>query len=391
MSETKITYYEDEWFDASILNKNECTNYIELMKKFLKDGKYCPQRGTVTSPPYYDPDGSDKRKMRTCSYYWELTQFLNKREIWLERGRVGETRYKYIAPNNCKKLEEVEEKGQEKGSDTNEIIIKGKNNEEKFRLKSDQFGFSVGEKKREEIFDKHPYGYLCKLVEKETKEEKDRVYGVIAECIYHTRTLGGGFLWEKGIWGVYNENRGKSYIEDRVDLTLLEIKHLFKWIELEMPEENAQKKEAVDLFNRIGDKAKDKKKSVDILYYTIKNKIENKEKTTLDYIKWLQHFGTFENYIKFFCFDEFVDSKYKTWMPFDIMESKLVWNDKSKSLSWDKVVFLEDPTKYKQRKKYSVYHPDRTAAELEQMIENVRIMTLARSYRMQKVIDGTSD
>ncbi len=388
MSETKITYYEDEWFDASILNKNECTNYIELMKKFLKDGKYCPQRGTVTSPPYYDPDGSDKRKMRTCSYYWELTQFLNKREIWLERGRVGETRYKYIAPNNCKKPEEVEKKGQEKGSDTNEIIIKGKNNEEKFRLKSDQFGFSVGEKKREEIFDKHPYGYLCKLVEKEKKEEKDRVYGVIAECIYHTRTLGGGFLWQvdagtqNGIYE-YNSGRGKPYIEDRVDLTLLEIKHLFDWIELEMPEENAQKKEAVDLFNRIGDETKNG------LYAKVK---KCKERPGVsEYIKWLLHFGTFENYIKFFCFDEFVDSKYKTWMPFDIMESKLVWNDKSKSLSWDKVVFLEDPTKYKQRKKYSVYHPDRTAAELEQMIENVRIMTLARSYRMQKVIDGTSD
>ena len=81
------------------------------------------------------------------------------------------------------------------------------------------------------------------------------------------------------------------------------------------------------------------------------------------------------------------------WMPFDIMESKLKWDDESKRLIWERenAVFLEEPTKYKQRKAHSIYREDRTAAELEQMLENVRILTLARSYRMQEVIDGVSN
>ena len=369
MPETKITHYEDE------LNYN----FIKLMKTFIRD-----------IPPYEDPDA-----WLDCSYYWELTQFLNNQEMWLkdEMGKPYQP-YRYIAPNKCKKPEGAK---REQGSDENEIIVKGDNNEEKFRLKSDQFGFMFGGNRA--AFDSHPYGYLCELVKTETKKEddKDKDYEEIAKCIYDTRTLGGGFLWGKAIWGTYNKARGGSknswpneryYIEDRVDLTLLEIKHLFEWIELGMPEEDTC------LFNKIGRDSTEGNR-VDALYNIIQKKIENKEKGVLEYIEWLQHFDTFENYIKFFRFDDFVD-KDKTWLPFDIMESELKWDDEHKRPRWEKVVVLEEPTKYKQRKDHSIYKnwnvdgEKRSAEELEQMLENVRILTLARSYQMQEVIGRKS-
>ena len=392
MLKTEITYYEHE-INNSIFEKNE--NYIELMKKYLIKGKYSAQRGVRFAPPYNDPDN----RLKDCSYFWELTQFLNKREMWLqgEMEKMGKVYrpYRYSAPNKCKKPEGAK---REQGSDENEIIVKGDNNEEKFRLMSDQFGFMVGGSRTD--FNSHPYGYLCELVKTETKKEddKDKDYEEIAKCIYDTRTLGGGFLWGKAIWGTYNKARGGSknswpskryyYIEDRVDLTLLEIKHLFEWIELGMPEEDTC------LFNKIGGDGTEGNR-VDALYYIIKKKIESKEKGILEYIEWLQHFGTFKNYIQFFCFDDFVDEN-KTWMPFDIMESKLKWDDEHKRPRWEKVVVLEEPTKYKQRKDHSIYKnwnidgEKRSAEELEQMLENVRILTLARSYQMQKVIGRKS-
>lgn len=397
MSATRmITYYEKEIYESDFAI-NQCDDYVQLMKKYLEGGTWtyltkAKGKKQIGNLPYFDIDAIDDNW--PCSYYWELTQFLNKRESWLKdkMKKMGKAYqpYRYIAPNNCKKPEGAKWK---QGSDTNEIIVKGDNNEEKFRLKSDQFGFSVGDSRAK--FDSHPYGYLCKLVEKETKEEKERVYGVIAECIYHTRTLGGGFLWQvdpddarnqKAVYGYYNINRGtKSYIEDRVDLTLLEIKHLFEWIELGKPEKNLPEDDKVDcFFKKISEPPEDRLSTRVIKKY--------KEETGVsEYIKWLEHFDTFGNYIEFFCFDYFVDRG--NWMPFDIMESKLKWDDESKRLIWERenAVFLEEPTKYKQRKAHSIYREDRTAAELEQMLENVRILTLARSYRMQEVIDGVSN
>lgn len=388
MPEIRITYYEDEMND-SIFEKNKCENYIQLMEKYLNEGKYYPQRGESNRPPYNDPDCNS---LDFCSYYWELTQFLNERETWLkEIMKEKYEAYEYAAPVNCKKKKQG--KNKYPGSDKNEIIVYC-NGEEKLRLKSDQFGFSVGAD--QSGFDIHPYGTLCDRARVKTEDEKMRVYKVIAECIYRTRTLGGGFLWSvnANIWDEYNKKRGgsrnkweknrKYYIEDRVDLTLLEVKHLFEWI---CPDGKAREEEFFK-DSKLWDRCEYRD---DILFQIIKEKMQRNDskerndnqesKGVLDYIQWLRHFGTFANYMKFFCFDDFAD---KQSMPLDIVESQLQWDDERRKLNGTEKM-LEEPTKYKQREAYSVY---RLADEkLEQMLKNVSFLTAARSYRLQKVID----
>lgn len=388
----KLTYYEDAMFDKKDFKNNGCNGYIGLMEKYLKNGEWKNWDGKqieqMDKPPYLDPDNSDKKW--NCSYFGELTQFLNEQEKWLKE-KMGDKNpsYLYVAPKWCHKA--GQEDSRHPGSDANEIRVYY-NDDVKFYLRSDQFGFTVGNDRDD--FKNHPYGYLCELVKKtknQEEEKKNEVYEEIAKCIYHTRTLGGGFLWQsdptyanskESIYGYYNIHRGvKSYIEDRVDLTLLEIKHLFEWIK------------------KIKAPIKDDLLSSRVIEY--KERIGVKE-----YIEWLEHFDTFENYIQFFCFDDFVDSD-KTWMPLDILKSKLKSNGENKDQ--DKKVFLEDSTKYKQSEKFSIKNLSFEKMEqrlgnklneddvqeslrtLKQMLENVRILTHDRSDRMQKVIDGTSD
>lgn len=64
-------------------------------------------------------------------------------------------------------------------------------------------------------------------------KDPDAIAEFLANYVYKTRTLGGSFLWPKSLCSTYNKSRGiRNYIEDRVDLTLLEIKHIYeirKW------------------------------------------------------------------------------------------------------------------------------------------------------------------
>ena len=64
------------------------------------------------------------------------------------------------------------------------------------------------------------------------KSENDQAKAAefLTKYVYTTRTLGGSFLWPESWHRDYNMGRGnRSYIEDRVDLTLLEIKHYFEY------------------------------------------------------------------------------------------------------------------------------------------------------------------
>ena len=106
MPKTEITYYEDEIYETDF-QINQCKDYIELMKKYLKEKTWTflsnnKIKRQSKNPPYFDIDTIDDNWL--CSYFWELTQFLNKREIWL-KGKMGKTyrTYQYIAPNQCKK------------------------------------------------------------------------------------------------------------------------------------------------------------------------------------------------------------------------------------------------------------------------------------------------
>lgn len=120
----------------------------------------------------------------------------------------------------------------------------------------------------------------------------------------------------------------------------------------------------------------------DILLNKIITKIQEDDKGVGDYIHWLRHFGSFKSYIQFFCFDDFVDKQ--SLMPLDIVESELEWDNAKKEVKRTKEAFLEEPTKYKQRGTHSIFRLP--ADKLEQMLKNVSYLTLARSYRMQKVI-----
>lgn len=139
-------------------------------------------------------------------------------------------------------------------------------------------------------------------------KDPDAIANFLTKYVYTTRTLGGSFLWPESWYKAYNMNRGNGkndnkdnnkdnnigYIEDRVDLTLLEIKHYFEYRELD-----------------------DKKKfkySGDILFSRYK---------FLDTQTWFGFFDSFEDYVDFFLFNGFVKeinkNGKKEYMPINIL------------------------------------------------------------------------
>lgn len=355
MEMPNITHYEEEIY-SDWIKKHQCKKYTELMRKFERDN-CIGLRHEIPRPPYSDPDCDC---LKDCSYYWELTQFLNQQE----ENMGGE--FKYVAPSKCKKDDRNEEKLHgENGEKEIAVYCKDASGKPDLYLKSDQFGFSAYN-----LDKKYPYGMLYeKAKQKDDEKKKEEQFAFIADCIYDTRTLGGGFLWPLDMWSGYNAARGGTanssgklfYIEDRVDLTLLEVKHLFEWI----CEEDERKKDVI--WNKYTDKI-------------FRKKIKEDSKKDSVYIKWLQHFESFENYIKFFCFDDFMENV----MPLDIVESELRLSDDGMRAEGVKIP-LKDPTKYKDREKYSIYHlPE---SEMLKMLNNVRTLIIARSRKMQAVLD----
>lgn len=378
MKMSEITYYEEEIY-CDWIKRNNCNNYKELIMKFMKDGRYMGSVGKykkekeINKSPYSDPDCE---KLQSCSYYWELTQFLNQQEEKMKEILIGE--FKYIAPSNCKK-----DDGQDDGAEGIITMRRSDNTcEPDIYLKSDQFGFIVYNFEND---DTHPYGILYKIADKQQDDEKkEELYAFISDCINDTRTLGGGFLWPIGIWGGksgrcgYNAARGggnpfdvegkylgkrysRYYIEDRVDLTLLEMKYLFKWILCT----DEHEKETDYSNNIIFNIAKNDKKG----------------------IEWLRHFGSFDNYIEFFCFDDFMENG----MPLDIVTSKLELSEDGKKVEGKRET-LKKSTEYIPREEHSIYHlfNPKNKKNLEQMktiLNNVRILTIARSNRMQAIVD----
>lgn len=380
MGMSKITYYEEEIY-SDWIGLNNCKNYKELMKKYMQDGSYRVEMGRwktpkeYKNPPYSDPDGE---QLQSCSYYWELTQFLNQQEKNMkDEKKDGFGEFEYIAPSNCKKDDGQDEAVH--GVEGKITVLRRSSNtcESDIYLKSDQFGFSVGN------FDNtHPYGILYKIAE---QQDDEKLYTFIADCINDTRTLGGGFLWPIGIWGGksgrcgYNAARGggnpfdvegkylgkkysRYYIEDRVDLTLLEMKYLFDWI---------KEHEEKDIWEYY------RNKGIIIFNEVIKNDKNG--------IEWLRHFGSFDNYIEFFCFEDFM----KDGMPLDIVTSELELSDDGMKVEGEKNP-LKDSTEYKPREEHSIYHlfnPKNNLEEMKKVLNNVRILTIARSKRMQTVVD----
>lgn len=294
-------YYEEkeEWI----------TEYIPFLRKAFIEKEW-------NGDPYKDPD---EGKSSAIKYYEDLKRFLIKREEVVEG------------------LHEVYEYSFDALSDPYGIKVTNKENDEFFYLKSDQFGFSSPSKKGTHPYDSYILNSNC----------SDEAIRNVADWIFNCRSLGGAFLWpmekrKDGKWNcnpVYNTLRGGSstrrgpgYIEDRVDLTLLEIKSFFDG----------------------------KQDSI----------LSNQCKEGSNMRRWLSHFKRYEKFIEFFCFDEFVN-KHNGYIPYDIIYSDFSSGNK-------KVVDLKTNT---ERQIYSKENPLNND-DMKRMLQNVSILINERTKKM---------
>lgn len=254
-------------------NKSNHNKYIEYLK-----GKIEWEPGL-----YLDPD-----REYNSEYYENIVAFLNKQE---ENLIKESKRYHYEL------IKDGEADGEKQGFKIPPSIAvyeKKENNDKNpfFFLRSDLFGFSAPREKKEErkiakIAGDERYPYASYLL-KSKEEELDESAKFIANTIWKTRNIGGVFLWplckretDKRItwFSSFNMRRGvKSYIEDSVDLTLWEIKQMYC----------------------IGKDSNAKTKSDLIISGGADKEL---------IFQWLCHFDSFENYVKFFAFENFVSEE----------------------------------------------------------------------------------
>lgn len=292
----------------------DLTSYITLVQirksnKWMLNYKMELQKGITHGQGklYVDPDGSYK-KNKSHLFYIHLADFLNKRESELADKLKEKFEYEFDEdyPGGIKV--KVQEK-----------VL--------FKLRSDQFGFSAPQKDK-----LHPY--MMHLTNKNYSEE---AIDKVIDCIIYSRTIGGSFLWplnKDGNMTSYNRSRGGtvfygSYIQDRVDLTLLEIKHAYNYAT------------SVDEYCN------------DILYKVYYNENE--------YIRlWLEHFVNFETYVEFFMMEPFIgengrplslisdgelDNKViyckeiKQNIDFEALFDKLIGRLVNRSISMEKIIY----------------------------------------------------
>ncbi|MBT9623717.1 hypothetical protein GPK54_00070 [Ruminococcus bicirculans] len=185
------------------------------------------------------------------------------------------------------------------------MVYRKKDKKEYFTIQSDQLGFSADTW----IYFSTKYP-LSRYFEMQKNKEAAKF---LTDYVLATRTLGGSFLWPESWHKGYNMSRGNGreikdkiikgnagYIEDRVDLTLLEIKHYFEYREL--------------------DDKKNFKYSGDILFRYYDN---------LDAQTWFGFFDSFEDYVDFFMFNDFVDKDKQTkeYTPINILTGKAFETD----------------------------------------------------------------
>ncbi|MBD5534383.1 MAG: hypothetical protein HDQ99_01700 [Lachnospiraceae bacterium] len=219
-------------------------------------------------------------------------------------------------------------------------------------LRSDQFGFSAPQNENRAWNKKYPYAAYLKL-----GGEKE----FVAECIWDVRTLGGCFLWPLVRTGnrwqsMYNIYRGvMSYIEDRVDLTLYEIRSFYKLIK-KYPDESNQM-----ISKRLSKEG----------YLLLKYK-DNEE-----ICEWLRHFNSFEGYVDYFCFRPFVDDQYRV---IDITNSKVAYDENvDYNFSFDcSILSKESVDGYRMSKQERIASIN-NKEKIEQILINVKNMTVRRT------------
>lgn len=217
-------------------------------------------------------------------------------------------------------------------------------NEQHFTVHSDQLGFSAVPCtyfKQNYPLSRYLEMQKNKLDKLKNKSDIDVVANFLTKYVYTTRTLGGSFLWPESWHKAYNMSRGNgSYIEDRVDLTLLEIKHIYKFRELENQ-----------------------------LIYGKDHLLKQYKNQYAD--KWFGFFDSFEDYVDFFMFNDFVEdistNGKKEYMPINILTGKRFKTD----YPGYEMDTLKDIKEYK----------------LKEMLERVRDMVEKRTIRMEDLIN----
>lgn len=320
--ETMISYYYE--LDASKSFENDYNVFLEKVEE--NKATYKDSEGS-----YIDPDCvGDVGK---TEFYNHLTCFLNHQE---REYKEYEKRYRFLPPSEAPRTT-PKEKDNECIDKKKITVIPNDENEKPFRLTSDQFGFSA----KETIYNsnQYPLANLLRLSQNKGSKEREKVKERITRYVINTRTIGGSFLWPVYPQGQYYCNynivRGR-WLEDRVDLTLLEIKHAL-------------------------DRSYDKgEHTSDILYKQYQN--EKRHMKT-----WLDHFETFDEYVKYFMLEPFV----KDGMPINIINDKPLDDDYIKN--------------YKEQ--YKRWHlQNLTAEEICGVLVRLEIKILKRSENMEKVI-----
>lgn len=282
------------------------------------------ERGVVCNNIYTDPDGK-----KNTGFYKDLSDFLNAARISRKNDKIisfeaNEAPYGMIT-----------------------VYYKDQyGNEQHFTVHSDQLGFSaVCLKYFRKNYPLSRYLEMQKNKLDKLKNKSDKKLETVAkflsEYVYTTRTLGGSFLWPEDWYKGYNMERGNgSYIEDRVDLTLLEIKHIYKFRELENQL----------IYGK------------DYLFKPYKNQYAD---------KWFGFFDSFEDYVDFFMFNDFVEdistNGKKEYMPINILTGKRFKTD----YPGYEMDTLKDIKEYK----------------LKAMLERVRDMVEKRTIRMEDLIN----
>lgn len=282
------------------------------------------ERGVVCNNIYTDPDGK-----KNTGFYKDLSDFLNAARISRKNDKIisfeaNEAPYGMIT-----------------------VYYKDQyGNEQHFTVHSDQLGFSaVCLKYFRKNYPLSRYLEMQKNKLDKLKNKSDKKLETVAkflsEYVYTTRTLGGSFLWPEDWYKGYNMERGNgSYIEDRVDLILLEIKHIYKFRELENQL----------IYGK------------DYLFKRYKNQYAD---------KWFGFFDSFEDYVDFFMFNDFVEdistNGKKEYMPINILTGKRFKTD----YPGYEMDTLKDIKEYK----------------LKAMLERVRDMVEKRTIRMEDLIN----
>lgn len=317
-------------------NTTDKQNYIEYLNSTLKkQGREKKAWKSYKKRPYIDPDTSHNDEYSL--FYINLERYLNK--------KFNKLFCEFCPKNNPTGL-----------SINNSNIV----------LRSDQFGFSAPHNSRAW---KDKYGYLYPYAKYLYKTEDAKT---IANNIWKTRTLGGSFLWpvvfcksDKKYRSIYNILRGNgSYIEDRVDLTLQEIKDFYEIF--------------LNKYNYPKIKEKMNEKGYIILKSQINNSIEDDDSKKI--YDWLRCFKDFRDYVEKMSFQDFVDDNFNVY---NLMKKNDTFNKKENLDNIREKKFKEIRCLNLKKKedfiKLSIY------------FKNLTEKTLKRTERMEKIINGETN